>query len=164
MRAKNDAACPSRCRKPVLNIAGRLTVPLFALILCVAANGSWLKHVPDADRQKVNPYAGEPDAIAAGAKMFADHCAQCHGADARGHGKRPSLRSARVQNATDGEIFWLLRNGNLTRGMPDWSFIPGPSRWQIIAYVKSLRAKPNSNLAPAAIRNGSATPMQGEQR
>ncbi len=145
-------------------LAGRLMVALLALILCVAANGSWLKHVPDADRQRVNPYAGQPDAIAAGAKMFADHCAQCHGADARGHGKRPSLRSARVQNATDGEIFWLLRNGNLTRGMPDWSFIPGPSRWQIIAYVKSLRAKPNSDFAPAPIHKGSATPTQGEQR
>jgi len=139
-------------------------VALFALSVCVAANGSWLKHVPDADRRKVNPYAGQPDAIAAGAKMFADHCAQCHGPDARGHGKRPSLRSGRVQSATDGEIFWLLRNGNLTRGMPDWSFIPGPSRWQIIAYVKSLGARSNSNLAPAAVRNAPATLIQAEQR
>ena len=69
-----------------------------------AANGSWLKHVPESDRASVNPYAGQPDAIAAGAKLFADHCAKCHGADALGRGKRPSLRSDRVQNATDGEL------------------------------------------------------------
>ncbi len=139
-------------------------MPIFALVLCVAANGSWLKHVPDADRRRVNPSAGQPDAIAAGAKMFSDHCAQCHGADARGRGKRPNLRSARVQKATDGEIFWLLRNGNLKHGMPDWSFIPGPSRWQIIAYVKNLGTRPNANVDPGADPKVPATPLQREQR
>ena len=70
--------------------------------------------------------------------MFADHCAPCHGADALGQGKRPSLRTAEVQNAADGEIFWILRNGYVRRGMPSWSSLPEQTRWQIIAYVKSL--------------------------
>jgi hypothetical protein len=51
------------------------------------------------------------------------------------------LRTDEVQNAADGEIFWLLRNGSLRRGMPSWSALPEPSRWQIIAYVKSLGKK-----------------------
>jgi mono/diheme cytochrome c family protein len=106
--------------------------------MCVAADGSWLRRVPDADRQRVNPFAGQPDAIAAGGRMFEDHCAKCHGEDALGRGKRPSLRSDRVQHATDGEIFWLLKNGNLPKGMPTWAALPEPIRWQIIAYVKSL--------------------------
>ena len=55
-----------------------------------------------------------------------------------GRGKRPSLRSDRVQQATDGEIFWLLKNGNLPKGMPTWATIPEPMRWQVIAFVKSL--------------------------
>jgi len=50
------------------------------------------------------------------------------------------LRSDRVQHATDGEIFWLLKNGNLRKGMPTWARLPEPMRWQIIAYVKSLGA------------------------
>ncbi len=70
--------------------------------------------------------------------MFADHCAQCHGPDALGNGKRPSLRTSEVQNASDGELFWILRNGYLRRGMPSWSSLPEQTRWQIIAYVKSL--------------------------
>jgi mono/diheme cytochrome c family protein len=115
-----------------------LTTALF----CSAADGSWLKKVPDADRKRVNPFEGQADAIEAGGRMFADHCAQCHGPDAMGHGKRPSLRSDRVQHATDGEIFWLLRNGNLSKGMPTWAALPEPVRWQIIAFVKSLG--PNS--------------------
>jgi mono/diheme cytochrome c family protein len=135
------AKAPSSARtRPGNAIAfTRLLAGVLALVACMAAaNGSWLKHVPKKDRARVNPYARQQDAIAAGAKLFADHCAPCHGADALGRGKRPSLRSERVQDATDGELAWLLRNGNLPRGMPSWSMMPEPSRWQVIAYVKSL--------------------------
>jgi len=113
-------------------------VVLAVAMACVAADGSWLKHVPDADRQRGNPFAGQAQAKEAGGRLFSDHCAKCHGEDALGRGKRPSLRSDRVQHATDGEIFWLLKNGNLPKGMPTWAALPEPMRWQIIAYVKSL--------------------------
>ena len=118
----------------------RVAMSILALVACMAvADGSWLKNVSPDYHVKKNPYSGQPAAIAGGAKLFADHCAKCHGADALGRGKRPSLRSERVQKqATDGDIFWLLKNGNLGRGMPNWSAIPDPSRWQIIAYVRSL--------------------------
>lgn len=109
-----------------------------ALTLCLAADGSWLTHVPDAERVRANPFAGQTEAIGAGKKVFEDHCTKCHGDDALGRKKKPSLRSARVQSAKDGEIFWLLRNGNLKKGMPTWAALPEPTRWQIIAYVKSL--------------------------
>jgi mono/diheme cytochrome c family protein len=115
-----------------------ISVALLALTSWAAAQAPWAGHVSEADRQKTNPYAKQPDAIAAGAWLFADHCAKCHGADARGRGKRPSLRSPVVQQASDGEIFWLLKNGALREGMPSWSSLPEPSRWQIIAYIKSL--------------------------
>jgi mono/diheme cytochrome c family protein len=118
--------------------AGIVAVMVAAMLVCVAADGSWLKHVPDADRKRVNPLAGQPDALAGGGRIFEDHCAKCHGEDALGRGKRPSLRSDRVQHATDGEIFWLLKNGNLGKGMPTWAALPEPMRWQVIAYVKSL--------------------------
>lgn len=111
---------------------------VMAAWVCVAADGSWLQRVPDGDRKRVNPFAGQAEAIAAGGRMFADHCAKCHGQDALGRGKKPSLRSERVQQATDGEIFWLLKNGNPGKGMPVWAALPEPERWQVIAYVKSL--------------------------
>lgn len=121
-------------------MALRVALSLTALIFCIAlADGSWLQKVPPDYHSRVNPYAGQAAAIAGGAKLFADHCAKCHGADALGRGKKPSLRSERVQQlATEGDIFWLLYNGNLRRGMPTWSAVPEPSRWQIIAYVKNL--------------------------
>jgi mono/diheme cytochrome c family protein len=106
--------------------------------LLMAADGSWLRKVPAADRARVNPYAGQPQAMAAGEILFEDHCAKCHGDDAEGRRNRPSLRSERVEHATDGELAWLLRNGNTWKGMPSWSSLPEPQRWQIIAYLRSL--------------------------
>ncbi|HXJ94756.1 MAG TPA: c-type cytochrome [Terriglobia bacterium] len=119
---------PRRCCGIVLGLA----------MTCAAAETSWIQKVPEADRVRANPYAKQAEDIAAGSRLFANYCAQCHGSDAKGRGKRPSLRSAGVQQATDGDIFWLLKNGNRRRGMPSWSSLPEPSRWQIVSYVKSL--------------------------
>ena len=120
------------------NLVGLAAALIFAAVAYASADGLWLRRVPDADRVRTNPYAGQKDAIAAGGRVFEDHCAKCHGADAEGRGKKPSLRSSRVQGATDGEIFWLLKNGNLGKGMPTWSKLPEDTRWQVIAYVKNL--------------------------
>jgi len=43
-----------------------------------------------------------------------------------------------VVHATDGELAWLLRDGSLAKGMPTWSSLPEPERWQIIAFLRSL--------------------------
>jgi len=94
---------------------------------------------PERARVSMNPYEGQPDAIRAGEKLFRQHCAECHGEDGRGLGRAADLRSLGVQNATPGELEWLLRNGNLSKGMPSWSGLPPQRRWQIVTYVKSLR-------------------------
>jgi mono/diheme cytochrome c family protein len=116
--------------------------------LCATVDTSWKEHVSSEDRQRTNPYANQPDAIAAGARLFSDHCAKCHGSDALGRGKRPTLRGPEVQQASDGEIFWILKNGYLRRGMPTWSALPEASRWQIIAYVKSLGESDKASTNP----------------
>ncbi len=114
------------------------TIFAFAITALAAANGAWLKKVPAADRARNNPYAGQPEAIAAGKILFHDNCAQCHGADALGRRHRPSLRTQRIHLATDGELAWLLKNGNSWKGMPSWSSLPEQQRWQIIAYLRTL--------------------------
>lgn len=85
-----------------------------------------------------NPMEHDTDAAAAGAKLFELHCAECHGDIAEGGRKGPSLRAREVQQATPGTLFWILTNGVVRRGMPVWSKLPEPQRWQIVAYVKSL--------------------------
>lgn len=110
-----------------------------AAVLAAEVNQDWLKRVPAAERARANPYAGQADAVAAGARLYADHCSRCHGADLEAVRGKPSLRSPVVQGATDGELFWLLRNGDLRHGMPSWSELPEPERWEIVAFLKGSR-------------------------
>jgi mono/diheme cytochrome c family protein len=107
-------------------------------------DGKWLHRVPDEDRARANPFAHQPQAETVGKSLFAQNCARCHGANANGLPNRPSLRSPRIRHATDGELAWMLRNGNPYKGMPPWSSIPEQQRWQIIAYLRTLppAAKP----------------------
>ena len=126
----------------------RIHVPaIFLLSLAILASvsafgiadGKWLHNVPVRDHAKTNPYRGEPAAIAAGKRVFRDHCAQCHGDHAEGTKKRPSLDSIRVQEqASEGDLHWLLVNGNMRKCMPSWAKLPDQQLWQTIAYVKSL--------------------------
>jgi mono/diheme cytochrome c family protein len=112
-----------------------------ATALIAAAGADWLTRVPVREREKVNPYHDRPEAIQAGRLLFSDHCAQCHGGNAQGINKRPSLRTPRIlEEATEGDLHWLLANGNLRRGMPSWSKLPDQQLWQLISYLKSLKA------------------------
>ncbi len=111
----------------------------YATVLAAEVNQDWLKRVPAAERVRANPYAGQAAAVAAGARLYGDHCARCHGADLKGVRGKPSLRTPVVGGAADGELFWLLRNGDLRHGMPSWSGLPEPQRWEIVSFLKSSR-------------------------
>jgi len=97
-----------------------------------------LEKAPDSARMRQNPLAGDSTAVAAGRKLFGQHCAVCHGNTADGRRKGPSLRAQEVRNATPGMLFWILTNGVVRRGMPVWSKLPEQQRWQIVSYLKSL--------------------------
>lgn len=101
-----------------------------------------LANAPAKARGRKNPQEGNPESELVGKKLFAQHCAECHGAAAEGGKKAPSLRVDEVQQATPGALFWLLTNGVVRRGMPVWSKLPEPQRWAIVAYVKSLKPLP----------------------
>jgi mono/diheme cytochrome c family protein len=108
-----------------------------------------LTKVPAKESARTNPMEHDPDAIAAGGKLYSLHCAECHGTNGeggKGKKKGPALRASEIQQATPGTLFWLLTNGSVRKGMPVWSKLPEPQRWQIVTYVKSLAASP----APAS--------------
>lgn len=103
-----------------------------------------LGRVPAKARSRGNPLTTSSTATIAGNKLFQQHCTECHGADAAGARKGPSLRAPEVQQASDGSLFWVLSNGVVRRGMPDWSKLPEAQRWQIVSYLKSFAANDNS--------------------
>lgn len=97
-----------------------------------------LAKAPQKAAARRNPLESDPEAVAAGAKLYAMHCAECHGEMANGTRRAPGLRADEVQHATDGALFWALTNGVVRRGMPVWSKLPEPRRWQLVSYIKSL--------------------------
>jgi mono/diheme cytochrome c family protein len=74
-------------------------------------------------------------------------CVSCHGApgvDASPVGEglnppAPDLTLARIQERSDGELFWLVQNGIRMTGMPAF----GPTHrdeeiWEIVAFLRHL--------------------------
>jgi len=106
-----------------------------------------LGKAPAKARAKRNPLQTDPEAVAAGRNLFEQHCTECHGDLAEGGRKGPSLLMSQIHDAEPGTLFWLLTNGVVWRGMPVWSKLPEPQRWQLVAYLKSLGV---TKQAPAA--------------
>src|SRR5262249_43612948 len=85
------------------------TVPLLGISLAFAQKGisatskkdDWDYHalatVPEKARAKRNPLEKDFSAPVAGRKLFQQHCAECHGQDAEGSKKGPSLLHGEVQ-------------------------------------------------------------------
>jgi mono/diheme cytochrome c family protein len=107
---------------------------------------------PEKYRVRPNPMDSDPTAPAAGKILYDQHCAECHAHGADGTRRGPSLLRDRVQTAPPGALFWLVTNGVVRHGMPVWSKLPEPERWQIISYLTSL--------GPSAGGGGGATRPQ----
>ncbi|HKS82513.1 MAG TPA: cytochrome c [Candidatus Acidoferrales bacterium] len=80
--------------------------------------------------------------------IFGSECSDCHGDDGRkptdiGRGlypRAPDLGSAEVQNWSDREMFWIIRNGIRLSGMPAFGKeLSDQETWGLVHYVKSLR-------------------------
>ena len=114
-----------------------MKIVAFTLIaLAVGAEAQTpLRRVPSDLAGLTNPFLGDERAQRAGKKLYARECASCHGSDAAGTKKAPSLRNEEVRSAKPGELFWVLRNGSLRRGMPSFAHLPEAMRWQIITYL-----------------------------
>jgi mono/diheme cytochrome c family protein len=95
----------------------------------------WLAPASQAARR--NPFAGRTDVEAGGSKVFRQRCTICHGDDATGTDRGPDLTTSRVQAQSDGALFWKISSGNTRKGMPSFSFLPEPQRWQVVMHLRS---------------------------
>jgi mono/diheme cytochrome c family protein len=102
-------------------------------------------------RQWTNPLQPTDENIEKGKAIFLGKafCATCHGRDGRGlsdvqglRGKLPRNFTDQVWQATrtDGELFWILKNGSPGTDMAP--FIPlvltEEEAWQVLLFVRSL--------------------------
>jgi mono/diheme cytochrome c family protein len=84
---------------------------------------------------------------AAGASIFAEKCAPCHGDTGLGDGSRASQLSVPVpaladpqvaHSSTPAEWFLIVTQGNLERFMPPFSSLTDRQRWDVVSYAFSL--------------------------
>ena len=98
-----------------------------------------------------NPFEATPDNIEKGKALFHGKafCVTCHGRDGKGLSGIEGLRGKLPRNftekswqaaRTDGELFWILKNGSPGTDMA--SFIPlvlnEEEAWQVLLYVRSF--------------------------
>jgi mono/diheme cytochrome c family protein len=137
-----------RTQKFTASIAATFLV-LFLLTLSQAQTSTF-HNAPASSKNLSNPFTGQPKAAEAGAKIFAQTCAKCHGENGHGTGNIPALTEGPTQSATDGELFWFITKGDINNGMPSWKSLPKPQRWQVVSFVKTLPKTPQAqSSAPA---------------
>lgn len=101
-----------------------------------------------------DPFPDAPDRLERGKTIFhgKGFCVTCHGKDGKGFGNIPGLRGKlprdftdKVWQAarTDGELFWILKNGSPGTDMA--SFIPlvltEQEAWDVLSYVRAFGGK-----------------------
>jgi mono/diheme cytochrome c family protein len=111
-----------------------------------------------------NPLPQNDEVLSQGQQVFLGSCALCHGPDGRGetnigHSMYPpaaDITSAHVQHWSDGELFWIIRNGVRLTGMPSWqSSISENDTWKLARFIHDL---PRRDAAPASTATQSAAP------
>lgn len=94
----------------------------------------------DGHAQTANPFDGDPMAVRAGRALFANRCAECHGADAKGY-SGPDLTVLWANGATDARVFRTIREGVSGSIMPS-SSAPDQELWALVSWVKSISTVP----------------------
>jgi mono/diheme cytochrome c family protein len=93
-----------------------------------------------------------PARISAGFEHFHETCRLCHGAPGFSplefaptmNPKPPDLKWIKVQEKTDAELYWVVKNGVKMTGMPAFGSTHTEEQlWDIVAFLRQL-----PNLAP----------------
>ncbi len=124
----------------------RLLPVLFLAAACGAPSLSAFQHGQYL-RESHNPAIGNPEAIAAGAKLYARSCAACHGPDGSG-GRGPNLvRRALWHPLSDEALFNTIRNGVPGADMPPTK-LPDDQTWSVVAFIHALTGPASDNPVP----------------
>jgi mono/diheme cytochrome c family protein len=102
-------------------------------------------------RTWASPYPSTPENVVKGKHIFEGKafCVTCHGRDGKGLGNIPGLRGKLPRDftdktwqaaRTDGELYWILKNGSPGTDMA--SFVPlvlsEEEAWHVLLYVRAF--------------------------
>lgn len=142
-----------------------IVVIAFASLVCLGiaqtshpTDDKW--EAPADAAAKPNPEAKNPDAPAAGRKLYMRTCVGCHEEDGSGKDTGAAdLRSPEVQAQSDGALFWKITNGNTEAGMPSFASLPENDRWDVVTFLRTLKdSGGNGGQGSGAGHQGSSHP------
>jgi len=92
-----------------------------------------------------------------GDKLYATDCSMCHGPD--GHTPTDSgrwmyprasdLTSPAVQHYSNGELFWIVKNGIRLSGMPAFGRVESDEHiWNLLHYLRTMRGSAHPESKP----------------
>ncbi|HSF69547.1 MAG TPA: cytochrome c, partial [Nitrospira sp.] len=107
---------------------------------------------PDEFLGKTNPLPASSGTTQAGKTLFLKAaqsvaCAMCHGEQGDGKGvmaaalvppPRNFTCSAMMHDISDGQLFWIIKNGSPGTGMMSFVGLPDEQVWQLVHYIRSL--------------------------
>ena len=94
------------------------------------------------------PVIPDHDSLQAGAEVYRQNCAVCHGRDGGGDGPAAKGLKAKPANFLDlehsaiygpGEKFWIIGNGSGETGMPAFSHLGLVDRWNLVNHIYELQ-------------------------
>ena len=88
-----------------------------------------------------------------GARLYAENCDRCHGADGNGV-SGVDLRSGKFSHATtDGQLRTFITNGSPTAGMPAFTF-DAADLTGVVAYLRNMNSIDRGSLKPGDAAHG----------
>lgn len=125
-----------------------LIVCILSLAPLAAQHGRYLS-------ESNHPAIGDPQAIAAGSKLYTTSCAGCHGPDGSG-GRGPNLvRRSLWHPLSDEAIFAAIQKGVPGTDMPPTK-LADEETWKLVAFLHSM-------IGPASDSKVPGDPSAGEQ-
>jgi cytochrome c oxidase cbb3-type subunit III len=106
------------------------------------------------DGMELEALMADPDALAAGARVFAHNCALCHGSDARGAVGFPNLADGEWQwGGSAEEVLTSIRDGR--QGvMPALGEATGDEAYSVAAYTYHLNGRTLAFIGTASMERG----------
>lgn len=110
-----------------------------------------IPRAPEENKFVKNPMPETSEIVAKGKEIYHGKggCFACHGNEGKGDGAAGSALNPRPRNfgnprfqeiRTDGELFWVIRNGSPGTGMFSYSpaYINEEEAWTVIRYLRTI--------------------------
>lgn len=111
----------------------------------------------ETDARALKRYADDPLMVAAGAEVFTQNCAACHGPDGGGT-IGPNLTDAYwIHGGAPEAVYEILNVGVVEKGMPAWGqLLSDEERAQATAYIASIQgtSPPNAKAPEGELNAG----------